>query len=158
MLPDLELGYFNQSLTGFQNLNGNDVYFDRSYRFTGFQAGISMPLIFHGTRSRIRSAQWQLKASESALGAAQMEEQQKQLELQASIQAAATQLEWYQSRSLPLSRETRRIAMLEYQSGEIGISEVLRILSQNLEMERNYQQLLRDYNFQILHLQNRMLP
>jgi cobalt-zinc-cadmium resistance protein CzcA len=158
LLPDLELGYFNQSLTGFQNLNGNDVYFDRSYRFTGFQAGISMPLVFHGTRSRIHSAQWQLKASESALGAAQMEEQQKLLELQASIQAADTQLEWFQNRSLPLSRETRRVAMLEYQSGEIGISEVLRILSQNLEVERNYQQLLRDYNFQILHLQNRMLP
>lgn len=36
VLPDFNVGYFNQSLIGTQTVNGADVYFDGSKRFQEF--------------------------------------------------------------------------------------------------------------------------
>lgn len=37
VLPEFTLGYFNQSLIGYQNTNGTDTYYDASKRFTDFR-------------------------------------------------------------------------------------------------------------------------
>nr|HPH46298.1 TolC family protein [Chryseolinea sp.] len=43
-LPDLSVGYFNQTLIGTQNVNGIDQYFGPSERFQGLQFGVFIPL------------------------------------------------------------------------------------------------------------------
>lgn len=55
-LPDFTLGYFNQSLTGFQNVNGNDVFFGRDKRFQGFQVGLSVPLFYRAYSAKAKAA------------------------------------------------------------------------------------------------------
>ena len=37
LLPDITVGYFNQSLTGFQRIGNDEIYFDRNKRFSGFR-------------------------------------------------------------------------------------------------------------------------
>lgn len=44
--PDLNVGYFNQSLIGTQTVNGMEVYYDGSKRFQGFNVGVGIPLTF----------------------------------------------------------------------------------------------------------------
>ena len=44
MLPDINFGYFSQTITGTQEVNGVSRNFGHDYRFTGFQAGISIPI------------------------------------------------------------------------------------------------------------------
>ena len=46
MLPDLNIGYFSQTIIGTQDVNGVPQNFGKDYRFTGVQAGISVPLWF----------------------------------------------------------------------------------------------------------------
>ena len=55
MLPDLSLGYFNQSMIGSPTANGNVAA--SSDRFSGVQAGISIPLFFGSYKANIKTAQ-----------------------------------------------------------------------------------------------------
>ncbi len=56
MLPDLTIGYFSQTIIGTQEVDGLPSYFGSGDRFTGFQAGISIPLWFGPYTSRNKAA------------------------------------------------------------------------------------------------------
>jgi cobalt-zinc-cadmium resistance protein CzcA len=56
MLPDLSLGYFTQTIIGTQEVNGNPQSFGNGYRFSGLQAGISVPIWFPPFMARAKAA------------------------------------------------------------------------------------------------------
>ena len=56
MLPDLNVGYFSQTIIGTQDVNGVPQNFGKDSRFTGVQAGISIPLWFSPYTSRAKAA------------------------------------------------------------------------------------------------------
>jgi cobalt-zinc-cadmium resistance protein CzcA len=56
MWPDLNVGYFSQTIIGTQNVNGVPQTFGKDSRFTGVQAGISIPLWFPSYTSRTKAA------------------------------------------------------------------------------------------------------
>src|SRR5260221_11811684 len=56
LLPDISVGYFNQSLIGIQNINGLDRFFGPNKRFQGFELGLSMPLWFRPPVARAKAA------------------------------------------------------------------------------------------------------
>ncbi len=56
MLPDLSVGYFNQTIIGTQEVNGVPREFGPDFRFQGVQAGISIPLWFGPYTSRSKAA------------------------------------------------------------------------------------------------------
>src|SRR5690606_7278284 len=59
LLPDLTIGYNNQSLQGVQNVNGQDVLFSGRDRFNYFSAGVSIPLFFKAQSSKVAAAKLQ---------------------------------------------------------------------------------------------------
>ena len=61
-MPDLNVGYFNQSLIGVQNINGADVNFDGSKRFQGFNVGLSIPITFFSNASKVKSLSYKQQA------------------------------------------------------------------------------------------------
>jgi cobalt-zinc-cadmium resistance protein CzcA len=56
MLPDLNVGYFSQTIIGTQDVDGIPLFFDHHDRFQGVQAGISVPLWFPPYTSRAKAA------------------------------------------------------------------------------------------------------
>ncbi len=56
MLPDLSIGYFSQTMIGTQEVDGIPQTFGNDSRFTGVQAGISVPLWFPPYTSRTKAA------------------------------------------------------------------------------------------------------
>ena len=56
MLPDINVGYFSQTIIGTQEVNGTQRSFGGDYRFNGIQAGISVPLWFPSYTSRTKAA------------------------------------------------------------------------------------------------------
>ena len=59
IMPDLLVGGFVQSLTGVQNIDGQDVFYSRSKQFTGFQLGLSIPLWIKPNLARASAAAFQ---------------------------------------------------------------------------------------------------
>jgi cobalt-zinc-cadmium resistance protein CzcA len=59
-LPDFKIGYSNQSLIGFQTINGADKYFGAGNRFSVVNIGIAIPLTFGATKAKLRA--WNIKS------------------------------------------------------------------------------------------------
>jgi cobalt-zinc-cadmium resistance protein CzcA len=126
--PDIQAGYFNQSLIGFQNIDGNDVYYDGSKRFQGFNIGLNIPIFYTGNKAKVESLSAKQLAAEKELA---YNKEKLQLELYASIrqyQQHLAQYEYYTSNALPHSNQLLDIARTGYTAGESGYLEYLNAL------------------------------
>lgn len=129
-LPDFTLGYFNQSLTGFQNINGNEVFYDRGKRFQGFQVGVSVPLFYRSYSAKARAA-----SINRDIASNDLELQQRQLTGQYQ-QALGEYLknkkryDYFQTSALANAALILKNSRIAYQNGEIGYSEYLLNLKQ----------------------------
>src|SRR5690606_32421453 len=100
-LPDFTLGYVNQSLIGFQTVNGQEKFFNSANRFSSVNIGIAIPLTFGATKARIKSLDYQKQAAEANA-------RQQQIALETQYQNALKQYQqdlqqfnYYQKQALP---------------------------------------------------------
>jgi cobalt-zinc-cadmium resistance protein CzcA len=152
-MPDFNIGYFNQSLRGVQNINGSDRYFGTNYRFQGIQAGISVPLWYRPFHARVNVAKLNQKAAETNLG-----HYRKNLEgefavlLQEYIKYKRS-LDYYEKSALPHAQIIIKNAEKGFHSGEIGYVEYLQGLTRALSIQTSYLTTLNLYNQTIISIE-----
>ncbi len=153
IMPDIIVGYFNQSLTGVQVINGVDTYFPRSKHFQGFQLGLAIPLWFAPPVARARAAAFQEEAIrknaeyfETSLNGAYVQALQEFDKNQASVT-------YYENSALQNAELILSQARKAYRSGEIGYIEYLQSLRNALTIKSNYLLALNQYNQSIIKLE-----
>ncbi len=151
-LPDFNVGYFNQSLIGVQNINGADVNFDGSKRFQGFNVGVSVPLTFFNTASKIKSLNYKQQAL-------QKEADNGKLILQNQLQNAfqqynqnLSQYNYYKSTALPNAEIIISTAKVGFKSGDIGYIEYLQALQTATDVQLSYLQSINQINQSIINI------
>ena len=151
-LPDFNVGYFNQSLIGVQNINGADVNFDGSKRFQGFNVGISIPITFFSNTSKIKSLDYKQQAL-------QKEADNGKLILQNQLQNAfqqynqnLSQYNYYKSTALPNADIIISTAKVGFKSGDIGYIEYLQALQTATDVQLNYLQSINLINQSIVNI------
>lgn len=151
--PDFSLGYFSQSLIGNQNINGTDVYFDATKRFTGFQVGVGIPLWFVPQSAKIKAAGLNQKITESNYEQYQVNVQSQYMQsLQEYLQNRNT-VEYYEKSALPNAELIIRQAEAGFKSGEIDYVELLHGLRNGLSIKTNYLVALNTYNQSVVKLE-----
>ncbi len=153
LLPDITVGYFNQTLYGVPY--GNDAtapLATYSNRFQGFSAGITIPLWFGPQASKIKSAEY-------ARQTAELQFQQSQNSAMAQLEAAYAQylsaeqsLRYYKETGLANATLITKQSALAYSKGEISLNEHFMNLRQADEIKEGYLQTLLEYNKQIISL------
>lgn len=151
-MPDLSIGYFNQSLTGVQSIDGQDIYFDRHRRFSGINAGIAVPLTFFSNAARVKSFQYQQQAL-------QKDADNRKLQLQAELQNAflqynlsVAQYNYYRSTALPNAGVIITTAKTAFTSGAISYVEYLQALQTSTEVQLGYLQTVDQINQAVVHI------
>jgi cobalt-zinc-cadmium resistance protein CzcA len=151
-LPDFKIGYSNQSLIGFQTINGADKYFGAGNRFSVVNIGIAIPLTYGATKARIKSIEYQKQSLEQ-----QAEYEKKQL--QSQLQNAMTQYEqdvkqynYYKSNALPNAEEIVKSAQLGYRTGDISYVEYLYALQTATDIQLNYLQSIQQINQTVINI------
>jgi cobalt-zinc-cadmium resistance protein CzcA len=151
-LPEFRIGYFTQTLVGFQRIDGQDQYFGKEKRFNGIQGGISIPLWFFPNAS-------QIKAQDFAARRAQSELEQTKIDWWALIQKTHQQavkdkisLDYYNTSGLPLAALIQKQSLTAYQQGEIGLSDLLLNMNQASTIHESYLRTLLDYNLSVIHI------
>lgn len=151
-LPDLNIGYFTQSLIGYQNINGNEVYFDRNKRFTGIQLGISIPLWFVPQAGRAKAAHYAeisaQKNYEYTLASVQTQMKQALQELQKN----EITLNYYETQALKNASLILRQAQKAIQGGDIGYVEYLQAIKNVQGIKGGYLSALNQYNQSVIRL------
>ncbi len=153
ILPDIIFGYFNQSLTGIQNINGQDQFFSRDKHFQGFQLGLGIPIWFAPHVARSKAAAYQEEATrknaeyfETSLTGAYSQAIQEFDKNQAS-------LSYYESSALQNANLIITQARKAYHGGEIGYIEYLQSLKNALLIKSNYLMALNLFNQSIIKLE-----
>lgn len=152
LAPELSVGYFNQSIAGTYDLEGQTVQLGRSSRLQGAEVGISIPVFWSAQSARIKAAGIAQKMAEAdysqykhALAYQQTAAKEKMLRLAESLQ-------FYQDRILPNARLAVRQANLGYRSGETGYLNYLRATTQALQAEEEYLKLLLEHQLSVYQI------
>ncbi|HEX2901751.1 MAG TPA: efflux RND transporter permease subunit, partial [Bacteroidia bacterium] len=118
-LPDISIGYFNQTLIGFQTVNGTETYFGPEKRFQGFTVGLGIPIWVKPELAKVKAGKiLELKADlearqyDIAVNAAFAQAVETHGKLEAS-------LEWYESSGLKNAALMLRQSTLAFEAGEI---------------------------------------
>lgn len=154
VLPDISVGYFNQSLIGFQTQpDGTDRYFSSSDRFSGFMVGLAIPLWFVPSTARVKAAG---ARSEAVRFQSESLEKQLQGEWRQAVQQFeknSSSLNYFQNSALPNADLLIRQSSAAFRAGEIGQADFRLNVQQGLSIQEAYLQTLLDYNQSILTLE-----
>ena len=151
-LPDFTVGYFNQTLAGYQNTTGTDVYYGYGKRFQGINVGITIPLTAFSNGSKVKS--WDLQ-QQSLLKEAENGKLQLQMELENAIrQYKQYQLRfaYFNTQGMPNIDVILNTATTSYRSGSIGYIEYVQALETATEIKLDYLESLSNLNQSIIHI------
>ncbi len=140
--PDFSIGYFSQSIVGFQDVNGSPTFFSGSDRFTGIQAGISIPIWFGPQLSRIKASRMKETISRNDFYIAESALNQQIRELNLQLNTNAASLKTFEQKALPQAEAIIRQATLMYKTGEIDFADYVHHVERALSIRESYLGLL----------------
>ena len=138
LLPDVTLGYFNQSLIGTQTVNGTDRDYGPGERFTGFSLGISVPLWFIPFSSKIEAAESRRKVSEYQLAQVESEFRTTFRQTIEELDKNKTSVNYYTQTALPNAGFLERQSTIAFKSGDIGYIEYLFAIQESINVREGY--------------------
>ena len=127
LLPDLLIGYTNQSM---KNINNN--------RFNSVQVGVGIPLFTKGQRALAKAAQAKIAISENQY-------QRKEIELKNRLKQQLTTymnqqqiIENYEQKQLPKSETILKTAQKQMEVGEIDYLDWVILVNQAVKTKADY--------------------
>ena len=146
LLPDLTIGYFNQSFNGpGQNLAGERVLYDSSDRFSGVMLGISLPIWAKPQLSKIKAERFKTKEREATYQAVTNKMNTHYVLLQERLAQLQTSLESYNEHALPQAKLIFKQAQRGFKEGEIGYVEYTQSLDRAAKIELDYLEIINQF-------------
>jgi cobalt-zinc-cadmium resistance protein CzcA len=149
-LPEINLGYFNQSLIGIQTINGKDVNYQINDRFQVFSIGLGIPLTFFSNSAKIKAIELEKEALNKE---ADYEKQKLHMQLQNAYQnylQNISEFKHYKEIAVPNAQLIVQTSKLGFESGDIGYIEYLHALKMGSEAQLNLLDAIHNVN-QSLH-------
>ena len=151
-LPDITVGYFNQSIIGTQNISGSDVYFDGGKRFQGFNVGLGIPLTFSSNSARVKALEYrQLSLQKEADYYRRNFQSRLQNELYTYTRSLA-HFDYLKTQAMPNAELIIETARLAFRTGEIGYVEYAQALQTATEVELQYLQAINQLNQSVIQI------
>ena len=146
------MGYFNQSIIGYQNISGTDTYFDGGKRFSGFNVGLSIPITFFSNAGRIKSVELQRQSLEKNADNTKIQLKSQLENAFEQYNQNLSQFNYYKNQALPNADLITRISKLSFNSGEIGYMEYLMALQTATDVQLSYLQSVNQLNQAIINI------
>ena len=154
MFPDFTAGYFRQSITGSQEVNGTTVAYDNSLQFDAFTVGVAIPIFGLGSsvaRSKAAALNIEREQKTSEYLTAQVKSQFTQLNEQLiTFQELIT---YYREVAEPNASKIVRNSTIAYQNGDISYIEYVQGIETALDIRLNFINAINQYNQTIINLQ-----
>jgi cobalt-zinc-cadmium resistance protein CzcA len=153
MLPDLNIGYFSQTMIGTQDVNGVPKDFGKDSRFTGIQAGISIPLWFPPYTSRAKAA----KINEN-IARTNAENYTKSISgnfqsLLDEYNKYGSSVDYYEKQAVPEADLIIEQATRSYKAGALDYLDYVLTLNRALAIRQNYLDAINNLNQTIIAIE-----
>ena len=139
--PTLDGRFFSQRLYGIPN------------PYSGFSVSLGIPLFGRGTyRSSIRAAELERDYQRILVNSQIAILQSNYSQLFQNFKKNEESLKYYETGGLQQSEAIIKAANLSYRGGELNFSELTQFISQALDIQKNYIEVLNDYNQSAIQL------
>jgi len=139
LLPDLTVGYYNQSLNGFgQNLAGDQVFYNSSDRFSGVSFGIALPIWAKPQLSMAKLSKLKAKELEADYQAISNQINTEYRILVDKLNQLQSNLDYYRDNALPQAALILKQAQSGFKEGEIGYVEYTQGLDRAAKIELDF--------------------
>lgn len=151
MLPDISLGYFNQSMIGSRTSNNNIAA--SSDRFSGISAGVSIPLFYGSYKANIKKEKLKQQMAETnATYYRSVLEGRFEQQLKVVFKHQGS-LYYYENKAIPQSDLILNNAQKSIENGAINYIEYFQNVNQALDLKFGYLETLSSYNQSVIQLQ-----
>lgn len=149
-LPGIRLGATVQALIkGFNPYHIERERF-RQGNFMGFEVGVTVPLFFGASSSRLKAADAERRIALLNREAARAEAEGEYEKLAGSLAALYSRIEYFRSVALPRAREIERIAKVSYELGDIDYMEYIGNVETAYGVYRDYADCVKEYNLAVI--------
>ncbi|KAA9340120.1 CusA/CzcA family heavy metal efflux RND transporter [Adhaeribacter soli] len=154
LLPDLRLGYFNQTLIGsIEEQNGVVKRFGPSDRFSGIEVGVSVPLWIGPGKANVQAARIREKIAESTLRQNQTVLQGQYVQLVQQFLKYQNSLAYYEETALRQADLILSNSTKAFRAGEIGYLEYVQALTRALTIKQEHLEIVNQYNQSVVDLE-----
>jgi heavy metal efflux system protein len=153
LMPDFMVGYFNQTLIGYQNTTGQDNYYGKSDRFQGFSVGLAIPLWFAPQLARAKAASFMEESNKQAADYFRTTLSSDYEQALRELDKNQASLIYYESNALKNAELILTQARKAYKGGEIGYVEYLQSLRSGITIKTNYLHALNQYNQSVIKVE-----
>jgi cobalt-zinc-cadmium resistance protein CzcA len=153
LLPDLSIGYFSQTIRGEQAVNGSLRTFGSGDRFSGVQAGISIPLSFGAASAKIKAAKLKEKVLQTSANHYYRALAGNYNTLLIEYDKYNNSLNYYEKQAIPEADLIITQATKSYKAGAIDYQNYIQSLSRALNIKQNYLDALNNYNQTIISIE-----
>jgi heavy metal efflux system protein len=153
LMPDLKVGYLTQSIIGSQDIDGVPYYFSSSDRFTGFQAGISIPVWFVPNNARIKASKIKQQIMQTDADYFRTALSGEFSALMKEFIKYKNSLEYYEQSAMPQADMIITQATKSYKIGSIDYFNYLQSLARALQVKTNYIETLNQYNQAVITIE-----
>ncbi|MBI3717536.1 MAG: CusA/CzcA family heavy metal efflux RND transporter [Sphingobacteriales bacterium] len=138
--PDLQGRFFSQRLYGVSN------------PYSGFSVSAAIPIFTKGYRQRIKAAEIERNVQQRQLDLERLTLNTAYLQAVQMAERSRESLIFYEKTGLKQANAIVQAATLAYRSGEIGFAELSQFLTQAIDIQRNYLDVLNEYNQAIIQV------
>ncbi|NME67054.1 CusA/CzcA family heavy metal efflux RND transporter [Flammeovirga aprica] len=152
MLPDINLGYFNNSMNGVP-LSEDGGIANSSNRFQGVSVGLAIPIFYGSSKAKVNASK--LKAQNAMIQSQQYKIQLEgdYIRLEQEVNQLNGSLNYYESKALPQVDRIIKNAQKSFEHGAINYIEYFQNINQSLELKYNYLQTLNNFNQTMIELE-----
>ncbi len=152
LFPDLSAGYFVQSITGTQDINGSPRYFDNSLQFQGFSVGVALPIFAGSTIAKSRAAQINMERERQNAEYVLAHVKNRMTEQTDQLTTALSLIEYYRETAEPNAQKIITNATKAYQNGDISYVEYVQGVETAMGILLNYSEAVRNYNQTVINI------
>jgi cobalt-zinc-cadmium resistance protein CzcA len=153
MLPDFNIGYFSQTIIGNQEINGASRVFGHDYRFSGLQAGISIPVWFAPYKARSKAAKINEVAARNDAESYNKTVTGNYKSLLDEYSKYSSSVEYYEKQAVPEAELIIDQATLSYKAGALDYLDYVLTLDRALAIKQNYLDALNNCNQTIITIE-----
>ncbi|AYA39029.1 CusA/CzcA family heavy metal efflux RND transporter (plasmid) [Hymenobacter oligotrophus] len=151
-LPQVTVGYTNQSLRGTYEVDGRPQTYGTGDRFQSVQAGVAIPLLRGPQKARVQAAKLQEQAAAATYQRYQAEAAAQLDELRTRLQEQQRRVQFYEQTALPQAAVIVRLSQRAYKAGETTYSELLLNLERALAVRTAYLDAVLQHNHTVIDL------
>jgi len=153
LLPDLTLGYYNQSIIGYQDVDGTLKYYGSGKRFNSVQAGVAISLFAAPQRNRIKSSKTAIQLAQVNFDLHKQQLNTTYLNLLEKYNNQAENIRSYETGLLKHTDTIFTIANQQFLNGEINYLEWVMLVNQAISIRSGYIDAVQQYNELSIHLE-----